>query len=174
MHDSTTEIREATPADVETIIALAEAIWWPTYSPILAAEQLQYMLDTIYSAAQISKQIQNREQIYMLLLEGGEPVGFASYSPRPENADIYKLHKLYCLVTNHKRGYGKMLVQAVENAVTTAGKHILELNVNRHNPAIGFYEKLGFSIAATEDIDIGNGYWMNDYIMRKELIPEKK
>ena len=108
-----------------------------------------------------------------LLHEAGEPIGFASYSPRTENPDVYKLHKLYCKVTNQGKGYGKLLVLAVEKAVIAAGKQILELNVNRSNPAISFYEKLGFSISAEEDIPIGNDYWMNDYIMRKELISEK-
>lgn len=174
MHNSPSQIREATTADVETIQALAEAIWWPTYSTILTPGQLRYMLDTMYSVTRIKQQLENKEQVYLLLLDAGVPAGFASYSPRTENPDIYKLHKLYCLVTNQRRGYGRLLVQAVENAVLAAGKHILELNVNRQNPAIGFYEKLGFVTTSEEDIDIGNGYWMNDYVMTKQLIPEKK
>jgi ribosomal protein S18 acetylase RimI-like enzyme len=39
------------------------------------------------------------------------------------------------------------------------------LNVNRNNKALGFYQKFGFVILREEDIDIGNGYFMNDYIM---------
>jgi hypothetical protein len=45
----------------------------------------------------------------------------------------------------------------------------LELNVNRHNPATVFYQKMGFEIVYSEDIDIGQGFWMNDYVMRKTL-----
>ena len=45
----------------------------------------------------------------------------------------------------------------------------LLLNVNRHNKAISFYKKYGFDIIAEEDIDIGNGYYMNDYVMEKKL-----
>ena len=97
------------------------------------------------------------------------PVGFAAYSPRSEDQDIYKLHKLYCLPAEHGKGYGKTLIQAVEQAVTSAGKKILELNVNRHNKAKSFYEKQGYSVIYEEDIKIGNGFEMNDYVMRKEL-----
>ena len=40
------------------------------------------------------------------------------------------------------------------------------LNVNRHNESsIAFYEKIGFRKVYTEDNDIGNGYFMNDYVM---------
>ena len=49
------------------------------------------------------------------------------------------------------------------------GAKKLSLNVNRQNQAAHFYQKAGFSITATEDIDIGNGYYMNDYIMEKDL-----
>ena len=41
----------------------------------------------------------------------------------------------------------------------------MELNVNRHNPALGFYEHMGMSKAREGDFDIGNGFYMNDYIM---------
>jgi len=169
-----TEIRRATEADVPIIQNLAETIWWPTYGPILSAAQLRYMLDTIYSAATIQKQIAGGEQIYLLLLDDGQPIGFASYGPRTENPDIYKLHKLYCLVETKGKGFGKLLVHAVEKAVAATGKTVLELNVNRHNPAIGFYEKQGFTIAYEEDIAIGEGYFMNDYVMRKTLVTNKK
>ena len=46
---------------------------------------------------------------------------------------------------------------------------MLELNVNRHNDAFHFYTKLGFSISKEEDNDIGEGYFMNDYVMEKVL-----
>lgn len=41
----------------------------------------------------------------------------------------------------------------------------VELNVNRKNPALSFYRHMGMTIASSGDFDIGNGYFMNDYIM---------
>ncbi|RZM14506.1 MAG: GNAT family N-acetyltransferase, partial [Pedobacter sp.] len=35
--------------------------------------------------------------------------------------------------------------------------------------ARGFYEKLGFQVIREEDIDIGNGFYMNDFVMEKKL-----
>lgn len=161
-------IRAATIKDVETIRQLAEAIWWPAYGPILSAEQLNFMLAEIYSEEKITTQITNGEQTYLLLIEGDAAVAFAAYSPREENADIYKLHKLYCLPSTQGKGYGKLLVERVCAYVLAAGKNILELNVNRYNPSKYFYEKLGFAVMYEEDIPIGP-YWMNDYVMRKLL-----
>lgn len=161
-------IKIATVNDVETIRQIADQTWWVTYGPILAEEQITYMLTEIYPADKIRNQIENNLQTYLLLFEDGKPVAFASYSPREENADIYKLHKLYCLPVTQGKGYGKILIDEVAQKTIDAGKNVLELNVNRYNNAKTFYEKMGFAIADEEDIAIGP-YWMNDYVMRKEL-----
>lgn len=161
-------IREATIEDVATIIDIAEKTWWVTYSPILEKEQIRFMLDEIYSFDKIHSHIKNNNQTYLLLEEQGKPVAFAGYSPREEDPEIYKLHKLYCLPETQGKGYGKILINTVAEKTLEAGKHTLDLNVNRHNKAKNFYEKMGFTVAYEEDIPIGT-YWMNDYVMRKKL-----
>ncbi|HVS90458.1 MAG TPA: GNAT family N-acetyltransferase [Mucilaginibacter sp.] len=161
-------IRQATINDLETIIDLAEKIWWPTYSPILEKEQIEYMLSEIYSAEKIGSQLKENTQSYLILEEDGKPVAFAGYSPRDEDLEIYKLHKLYCLPETQGKGYGKILINEVARKTLDAGRHTLDLNVNRYNKAKTFYEKMGFTVAYEEDIPIGP-YWMNDYVMRKEL-----
>jgi hypothetical protein len=40
--------------------------------------------------------------------------------------------------------------------------------VNRNNPALHFYESLGFFMHHPVDIPIGP-YWMNDFVMRKSI-----
>jgi GNAT superfamily N-acetyltransferase len=161
-------IRQATINDLETIRQIAEKTWWATYSSILEKEQISFMLGEIYSVEKISSQLINGTQSYLLLLEDDQPVAFAGYSPREEDPDIYKLHKLYCLPETQGKGYGKILINEVANKTLEAGKHTLDLNVNRYNKAKDFYEKMGFEIAYEENIPIGP-YWMNDYVMRKEL-----
>lgn len=161
-------IREATVADVDTILDIAERTWWPTYEPLLGKEQVAYMLDTIYSREKIKAQVVNNEQTYLLLSENDEPVAFAAYSPRLEDENIYKLHKLYCLPETQGKGYGKILINEVAERTKQADVPTLDLNVNRFNIAKDFYERMGFTIAYEEDIPIGP-YWMNDYVMRKEL-----
>jgi GNAT superfamily N-acetyltransferase len=161
-------IKQATITDLETIRQIAEDTWWATYSPILENEQISFMLGEIYSVEKISSQLKNNTQIYLLLIEDDKPVAFAAYSPREEEPEIYKLHKLYCLPETQGKGYGKILINAVAKKTLEAGKQTLDLNVNRYNKAKSFYEKMGFQIAYEEDIPIGN-YWMNDYVMRKEL-----
>jgi GNAT superfamily N-acetyltransferase len=161
-------IKEATTPDVEAILRIANETWWPTYEPILGKEQVAYMLDTLYSTEKIHQQIAEKQQTFLLLTEDAQPVGFAAYSPREEDPDVYKLHKLYCMPGTQGKGYGKVLINAVIDKVKEAGKNTLDLNVNRYNKAKTFYEKMGFSVVHEEDIPIGP-YWMNDYVMRKIL-----
>ena len=48
--------------------------------------------------------------------------------------------------------------------------HKIYLNVLSSNErANKFYEKFGFNIEKEEDIDIGNNYYMNDYVMQKKV-----
>jgi len=162
-------IREATPDDVETIRNIADITWRATYGPILEKEQLDFMLDEIYSTRKLASQLTHQTQSYLVLVEEGKPVAFAAYSPREEDPEIYKLHKLYCLPETQGKGYGKILINEVAQRTLEAGKHTLDLNVNRYNKAKNFYEKMGFAVAYEEDVPIGK-YWMNDYVMRKELI----
>ncbi len=161
-------IRKATSADADQIVKLAHQTWWPTYSEILSAEQISYMLSVNYLSDKIADQIAAQSQVYLILEEDSQAVAFASYSVREDNSEVYKLQKLYCHPTTQGKGYGKALIDYVAAEVLKAGKKTLELNVNRGNKAKNFYEKMGFVVAYEEDIPIGP-YWMNDYVMRKLL-----
>lgn len=162
-------IRTAKPGDIQDIRQVAEEVWWPTYSAILEQEQIAYMLKLFYSEEVILNQIETGVQTYVLLEDEGIITAFAAYSPRPEDAMTYKLHKLYCNTQQQGKGYGRILLKAVEENASSQGALRLELNVNRYNAAKSFYEKMGYTIAYEEDINIGNGYWMNDYVMGKNL-----
>ncbi|WP_201987651.1 GNAT family N-acetyltransferase [Hymenobacter rubidus] len=165
-------IERATLKDIPTIIQLAEATWQPTYRFIISEEQLEYMYRVIYSPAALKRQMAEQQHQFLLAYVEGEPAGFASFSPLPAAGDNgaagYKLHKIYVLPTRQGQGLGVHLIEAVENAARTAGGRFLDLNVNRYNPAIAFYERRGFARQREVDVPIGP-YFMNDYVMRKAL-----
>ena len=159
-------IQPATEQDIPTIIGLAEATWEPTYRFIISKEQIDYMYRVIYTPASLRKQMREQHHQFLLAYVDGHPSGFASYSEKPEG--VYHLNKIYVLPSHQGQGLGQQLVEAVVEAVRTADGKALELNVNRHNPALAFYERQGFVQHREEDIAIGP-YWMNDYVLRKEL-----
>lgn len=164
--DQLLRIQPATEQDIPTIIGLAEATWEPTYRFIISKEQIDYMYRVIYTPASLRKQMRDQHHQFLLAYVDGHPSGFASYSEKPEG--VYHLNKIYVLPSHQGQGLGQQLVEAVVDAVRAANGKALELNVNRHNPALAFYERQGFVQHREEDIAIGP-YWMNDYVLRKEL-----
>ncbi|UOQ55343.1 GNAT family N-acetyltransferase [Hymenobacter cellulosivorans] len=161
-------IQPATLADIPTIIQLAEATWEPTYRFIISKDQIEYMYRVIYTPTSLQRQMSEDGHTFLLLYAEGHPAGYASFSRLPAGDEVFKLHKIYILPSHQGQRLGQKLIEAVEEATRQIGGKTLELNVNRHNPAISFYERLGFQRHREEDIAIGP-YWMNDYVMRKEL-----
>jgi diamine N-acetyltransferase len=157
-------IRPADLDDINTIGFLAQQIWPDTYGDILSAEQLKYMLKLIYSPRALRRQMVNEQQQFLIMERDEEPIGFASWSATPTTG-VFKLHKLYVLPGRQGKGLGRTLLQFIYDAIRPEGARRLRLNVNRNNKAREFYERMGFTVIGEEDIDIGHGYFMNDYIM---------
>ena len=141
---------------------LANIIWPATYSELVTPQQVDYMMELIYSNSSLQKQIEKGHQ-FIIAYDDDKAVAFASYSAREDNPEVYKLHKIYILPNQQGKGIGKQLIDYIKNDIIPASS--LQLNVNRNNKALQFYQKIGFKIIAEEDIDIGNGFYMNDYIM---------
>ena len=159
-------IKSAEYSDLQIVHDLAHKIWPSAYGDILSSDQLEYMLHQIYSIASLQNQFENLHHNFCIVFDEDIPIGFASFSPKEKDHTIYKLHKLYVLPQQQGAGTGKLLLNYIINSIKKTGATILELNVNRSNKARSFYEKCGFKIIREEDIDIGQEYFMNDYIMQ--------
>ena len=162
-------IQKAGFGDLPVIHDLAHRIWPEAYGEILSPAQLQYMLEQIYSLPSLQKQLDVLKHSFILAIDRFTPVGFASCSPKEKDETIYRLHKIYVLPQQQGSGTGQSLLQYVIDRARLSGAAFLELNVNRHNKARRFYEKRGFIISGEENIDIGGGYFMNDYVMQLAL-----
>lgn len=145
---------------------LAHKTWPEAYGSILSNQQLNYMLDLFYSANALQKQMEDGQHFF-IALENELPIGFASWQLK--SPFLARLQKLYVLPSFQGKNTGLALLNKVVNEAKLSGAGKLELNVNRFNPALSFYKKQGFVIDSIEDIDIGNGYFMNDYVMSRSL-----
>ena len=164
------EIRPLELQEIKIIQQLSEDIWKKVYPSIISLEQIEYMLDLIYSDEALKKQIIEQQHRFILVLIGNLPIGYASYSQKDmHKTDCYRLHKLYLQPEYHGMGIGKRMLDYIIKAVQAMGAKTLELNVNKYNPTLSFYKKLGFSIDSDVVVDIGKGYVMDDYIMKIEL-----
>ena len=156
-------IIKASAVDIPLIRQLTFAIWPQTYSHLLSKEQLDYMLDMMYSSASLQKQMEQDGCKFIIVYDENEPVAFASYNET--ELQIWKLNKIYILPSEQRKGTGRFIINQIVDEIKSKHAKALQLQVNRDNKAKDFYEKLGFKIIQTADFGIGNGYFMNDYVM---------
>lgn len=152
-----------TDTDFNSIRAIAKEVWPVAYGAILSKDQLDYMMEMMYSISSLQKQTNSNH--FILALENEIPVGFASFEFNYNQTLNTKIHKIYVLTIHQGKGIGKLLINFIENKAFLNNQEALLLNVNKNNNAQYFYNKLGFIISKEEVIDIGNGYVMDDYVM---------
>lgn len=157
------KIKQATINDVPIIQQIAYETWPKTYGAILSEAQINYMLQLMYNKNELEHQIQNGYK-YLLANNENQMIGFAAFNEI--SLHTFKLQKLYVLPEAQGTGLGKFLLNHIIQEIKSNGAVSLILNVNRHNNALSFYTKMGFQIIREEDNDIGNGYFMNDYVMQ--------
>lgn len=162
-------ITKATPDQIHIIQEIAYITWPETFGKILSKEQIAYMLGMMYDDASLRSQITDRGHVFLLANVDGVFGGFASYELNYKGELTAKLHKIYIRPDMQGKNVGKALMAEVAGIARKAGMQYLTLNVNRGNNAVGFYQRYGFEKTGEEDIDIGNGYFMNDAIMQMTL-----
>ena len=161
-------IRTAGIQDITDIRTIAAETWPVAYKAILSQAQLAYMLQKFYSDDALKEQLLTKgHQFYLIADKNKNNVGFASVSKEEEAT--FKLQKLYVLPGQQGNNLGKQLLDKVILFCEEQGGKRLVLNVNRFNKARTFYEKQGFKIVQEIDIAIGNDYFMNDFIMERNL-----
>lgn len=153
--------RSIGPSEVTIIQDLAHRIWPDTFSEILSKAQIEYMLNWMYSPEKLISQMEEGHHFFLLTDE--MPIGFVGVEQQVDHR--VKIHKLYLLPCEQGKGFGKQMLDFVIDWAKERGAPSVYLNVNRYNKAVEFYKHIGMNILHSEDIDIGNGYLMEDYVM---------
>ncbi len=158
-------IRKATVEDIGLIRRMANVAFPATYREILSADQLEYMMEWMYSEESLHKQMTEDGHVYYLAFCDDEAAGYVSI--QPEGEDVYHLQKIYILPQYQGKQLGKRLFECAISAIKEIHPAPCEmrLNVNRNNKAVRFYQHMGMKKVDEGDFPIGNGYYMNDYIM---------
>ena len=156
-------------SNYKAIQDIAGKTWPVTYGAILSSEQIQYMFSMMYDLEALKNQAETKNHHFIIAEEEGNFLGFASYEFDYHNEPKAKIHKIYILPETQGSGIGKKLIHYIAEKAKASQQQFLSLNVNRFNDALHFYAKIGFEKVGEEDINIGNGYVMEDYIMEKKL-----
>ena len=151
--------------EIETVASLAKEIWYEYYVPIIGRAQVDYMVPKFQSAAAISEQIANGLEYYLIALEG-TPAGYFAIQRQPTKQDLF-ISKLYIRKSERGRGLARYALSFANAICKRESVKLIWLTVNKRNPAVESYERLGFKIVADIVADIGSGFVMDDYRMEK-------
>lgn len=158
--------RQATIEDAGLIRELASQVWGHTYRHILSPDQLDYMFDMMYSIPSLQQQMGPQQHRFFIACCDGMPCGYVSIERLGEQ--LFHLQKIYVVPDVQGTGAGRLLMQTAFDCIKGLCPDkpcTVELNVNRENKARQFYEHMGYTVVRSGDFPIGNGYYMNDYIM---------
>ena len=161
-------IRRATEADCGLIRSLADEVFPATYREIITPSQTAYMMEWMYAPEVLAREMRGAFAWFIASADG-VPCGYLSVEH--ESGDLFHLQKIYVLPRFQGLGAGEFLFRhAVEyiRSVHPAPCR-MELNVNRNNRALHFYERMGMHKLREGDFPIGDGFYMNDYIMGLEI-----
>ncbi|MCS3868394.1 GNAT superfamily N-acetyltransferase [Chryseobacterium ginsenosidimutans] len=157
---------KATENDIPLIQDLARRSWENAYAEILSGEQMEYMLSTMYSQEEIADHLKKSNYHYFLIKDETNDSfeGFIGYENNYEEGTT-KLHRIYLIPESKGKGFGKGALEFLNEKVKESGDERIILNVNKHNSAKKFYESQGYSVYDEGIFDIGNNFFMDDYLM---------
>lgn len=154
--------------DAVIISQLAEKIWSEHYTPIIGHEQVEYMLEKFQNPYVIYNDIKSGRCHYYLAYENKLPVGYLAVSFDKSKKEIF-LSKLYVDKSSRGKGIAREFLEMLREM--SGGEYVsVRLAVNKNNNnSIDIYKKLGFVICGKAVTDIGDGFVMDDFIMRMNL-----
>jgi GNAT superfamily N-acetyltransferase len=164
-----TTLRQVTSEqDIQITASLAHAIWNQHFPPIIGQSQVDYMVEKFQSLSAITQQI-NQGYAYYLIEHQDCDVGYLALVPDPERQQV-QLSKFYITDTMRGQGIGKAALHRIIQITREQGYTMLWLTVNKYNAStIAAYESMGFVTTDSLEMDIGNGFIMDDYRMEIDI-----
>ncbi|EGW2152394.1 GNAT family N-acetyltransferase [Enterococcus faecium] len=157
---------KVTENELDELMAVIQEVWPEAFVPIIGQKQVDYMLKTYQSKKQIQKELTEGVS-YFLLKSEEKAVGYTAYEEI--NGKIY-LSKLYLLNKVRGQGLTSSVFRWYEELAAQTKEREIFLRVNQGNhQAIEVYKHEGFEITEELVSDIGQGFQMVDYKMKKAL-----
>lgn len=151
---------------VNTLAEIGNEIWHEYYTPLLGAEQVEYMVDKFQSVNGITEQLDNGYEYYFALYNN-EIAGYFGVQPQEESLF---LSKLYLKKAFRGKGIASEALAYIKQIAEKHNKDNITLTVNRYNDnTIEVYKHFGFEVIKEQKADIGSGFYMDDFVMSLKL-----
>jgi GNAT superfamily N-acetyltransferase len=160
-----------TPEQLAVVAALAHEIWYEHYVPLIGRPQVDYMVAKFQNAPAMQAQIEQGYEYFLVqrpdAADKVSDIGYCAIQEQPGR--VMFLSKFYLHHAARGSGTGRRCMEFIEGLARRRELSLLWLTVNKGNPAVQAYQRLGFRIAADLVMDIGGGFVMDDYRMEKAL-----
>lgn len=148
--------------DVPELSVIASNVVKAHFDPIIGSAQNDYMISKFQSPQAIQEQLSHGYRYYWLLKDNIR-AGFCAFFPCNGKMCLSKFYILEAFRGQHMAR--KMFSFIVEETKAESLNKIF-LNVNKRNSrVIAMYEHLGFEKVREKKTDIGQGFYMDDYVM---------
>ena len=148
--------------DANDLSKMAWDIWTDYYSTVITGDDIGYILKTFQTEEAIKQQMRDG-CLYSYIIEDGNKAGY--FAILPEGDSLF-ISKFYVSKEYRGRGLGSRTLREILEKGRSLNMKKAYLHVNKHNLAsIEIYKHKGFVITGGDKIDIGNGYFMDDYVM---------
>jgi len=154
-------------SEFKIIEKLANEILHEVYDSFIPSKYTDAFLKEFQSVNAIQHQILNKNYKYYLLNFNNKSVGYISV--KEENKTLI-LSKLYILESYRGKKIGKLAFEFVNEFAMKNGFTTIELIVKKNNKkAVDIYLKNGFKIVESTKDYFPDGYFIEDFKMKKIL-----
>lgn len=161
-------IQVQSKAQIQVVAQLADTIWREHFTAVIGIEQVNYMLAKYQNFNAIKMQIELGWSYYLFKMDD-EHVAYCALIPDAKKHRVM-LSKLYVRNDYRGKGLGSYILNFIEGEYKGGSNKYLWLTVNRFNTnSINWYKHHQFTVIDEVKKDIGKGYFMDDYIMEKQL-----
>jgi GNAT superfamily N-acetyltransferase len=167
MNESLQIVPVSDAGSLAAVAELAAQIWDEYYVPLIGRAQVDYMIGKFQSADAMRAQIDSGYE-YFAVRRGERLIGYFAIQSQPDDNRLF-ISKFYLDKSSRGTGTGRRCLEFIEELARQRGIALLWLTVNKGNPTVQRYQRLGFHIAEEIVIDIGSGFVMDDYRMEKPL-----
>jgi len=169
-------IRQGDLQDAKLLTDLAYTTFWDAFAhhPKNAPEDLSHYMRQAFSLEQISAELGDEKNIFLIAEFGGDPAGYAkiiidNIEPGITADRPIELSRLYSHQKYLGQGVGQRLMDACFERAKQEGRDVMWLGVWEFNPrAHRFYEKNGFHVVGKHTFKLGSDP-QTDLLMQKEM-----
>ena len=170
-------LRQATTDDAKLLTDLAYTTFWDAsaHHPKNAPDDLNYYMRQAFNVEQISAELADAKNIFIIAEIEGEAAGYAkiiidNIEPGITAERPVELARLYSHQKHLGQGVGQTLMDACFERGRTEERDVMWLGVWEYNPrAQRFYEKNGFRIVGSHVFQLGKDS-QTDLLMQRELL----